>query len=1024
MRKVILTLLVAVAFMLNATAQDRTITGKVTDEKGSAVSGVSVTSSDKTRGTQTDRDGSYSIVVGPYTKTLTFSSVNFESQTHNIRGGQINVKLASTSGTLEDVVVTGVKNIRRSDYAGASTRIRKADIENKPVGSFDQLLQGAAPGVLSLTSSGQPGTSASIIIRGTGSIAGGTNPLYILDGIPIEASTFQGINPNDLASIDVLKDAATTALYGSRGSAGVIILTSKKGNGGKMKLSYSMQNGIKSKPDFAFTAMNTAQLLQAQKAYGSVLGSTLSAAVPGWYYSKSNPRYAALTPAQQAAADFTLDSISKINTNWKDYMFRTGAFSNNEISVSGGAGRTRIFSSLGLYKEAGVTPRTDMKRISFRTNVDYADDKLSVSLQSAVAYTKRNFQQSTTTNGTGNPFLAVNITTPYAAVYKPDGSYATGTGTSFTGANQLDLTKYDANYSDQIKTNLGLTSTYKIANHLTAGVTAGVDFRETQASNYGSPLAYSRTVSTTPTGKAGFQAESLTRFLSLDIRPSVNYNNIFASKHKVDVGIYGEHIRELSKAINSTGYGIDPRTPNTPAAVTQGNATNQLFGVIGGGKSQNALTSALALATYTYNDRYSVTGSYRYDGSSKLPIANRWTPFYSVSGVWTVTKENFMKNVSFVNEIRLRGSYGSSGDANNFPFGDFGYLDTYAANGNYAGITTLYVNNLGNNDLKWETTYQKNIGIDFSVLKNRIYGSVDVYDKLTKDLFVQKRLSAEGGGSQTTANAAETDLVNLNAGRLSNKGVEFDLSIEVLRKKDFTWTINGKAGYNKNRIKSLGGSPSYTSGTSFITEGKALSSPYEVRWAGVDASTGAPLYYKADGTITTAYSATDKVQTYGTSEAPWKGGFSSNMRFKSFDFNIFFTWQQGAVKTDNLEYFTENPVGFLSGGYNQSTSLNFWTKPGDQASTPSPLYATNFSSKIIHDASFIRLKDITLGYTIPSDKLASLKFISRARFYAEAQNVFMWTKWRGMDPEAGALNINLSEFPNPRAFTFGLDVTF
>jgi TonB-linked SusC/RagA family outer membrane protein len=1013
MRKVILTLLVAVAFMLNAKAQDRTITGKVTDDKGAAVSGVSVTSSDKTRGTQTDGSGSYSIVVGPFTKTLTFSSVNFESQTQNIRGSQINVRLASSSSTLEDVVVTGVKNVKRSEYPGATTRLRRADIENKPVGSFDQLLQGAVPGLLSLTSSGQPGTSASIIIRGSGSISGGTNPLYILDGMPIEQSTFQGLNPNDFATIDILKDATATALYGSRGSAGVIVITSKKGSAGKLKLSYSSQNGIKSKPDFAFSPMTTAQLLAAQEAYGKIAGG--GSAIPGWYYSKSNPRYATLTPAQQASEAFSLDSISKINTNWKDYMFRNGAFSNNELSVSGGAGRTRFFSSVGLYKEAGVTPRTDMKRISFRNNVDYADDKLSVSFATAVAYTKRNFQQSTTTNGLGNPFLAVNITSPYSSVYKSDGvNYATGTGNGFAGANQLDLTRYDKNYSDQVKTDLNMTSSYKLTNTITLGATAGVDFRETQSSNYGSQLAYARLSSATPTGKAGFQTEGLTRFVSLDIRPSVNFDKIFAGKHKVNVGVYGEHIRELTKSFTATGFGIDPRIPNTPAAITQGNATNLLFSTVTGGKSQNALTSGLVLGSYTFNDKYSFSGSYRYDGSSKLPKSNRWTPFYSVGGIWTVTKENFMRNSKVVNELRLRASYGSAGNSNNFPFGDFGYLDTYGT-GSYAGLSTLTVTNIGNPDLKWETIYQGNIGVDFSLLKNRIYGSVDVYNKTTKDLFVQKQLSAPGG---------YLSLLTVNAGELSNKGIEFDLSIDVLRKKDFVWTINGKAGYNKNKVTSLGGLTSYPSGTSLVSEGLALNSPYEVRWGGVDAATGQPLYYTKDGVLTTTYSASDKVQTYGTSEAPWKGGFSNSIRYKSFDFTVFFTWQHGAVKTDNLEYFTENPIGFLSGGFNQSASLNFWTKPGDLASTPSPLYATNFSSKIIHDASFIRLKDVTIAYTVPSDMLTRVKFISRMRFYAEAQNVFMWTKWRGMDPEAGAININLSEFPNPRAFTLGLDLTF
>jgi TonB-linked SusC/RagA family outer membrane protein len=1012
MRKVILTMLVALGFVLGAVAQDRTVSGKVTDEKGAPLQGVSVISSDNKKGTQTDASGNYSISIGANIKSITFSSIGYESQRTSVKGGVVNVKLSSSNGTLDDVIVTGIRNIKRSDYAGSVSRVATKDIQNKPIGSFDQALQGAAPGLLALTGSGAPGTSANIIIRGSGSIAGGSNPLYILDGIPIEASTFQGLNPNDFASVEVLKDASTTALYGSRGSAGVIVITSKRGIPSKMKVSFSTQNGIKARPDFAFTPMSTLELLKSQEDYGKIAGGSI--AMPGWYYSKANPRYTTLTPAQQASEGLLQDSISRINTNWKDYMFRTNPFSNNEISISGGAGKTRVFSSLAMYKEGGVTPRSDMKRFTFRNNVDYVDDNLMFSLSSSVAYTKRNFQQSITTNNLGNPFLAVNITSPYSQVFKGDGTYATGVGASFAGANQLDLTQFDKNYNDQVKVVFGINTSYKITNNITAGVTGGVDFRETQGTNYGSRLAFSRLSSGTPTVNQGFLSESLGRFVSLTVRPSLDFKKTFAQKHRVDVAVYGEYVRELTKSIVSTGYGIDARTPNTPAAVTQGNATNLLFANFSGGKSENLLVSALTLGSYTFNDKYSISGSYRYDGSSKIPLKNRWTPFYSIGGIWTITKENFLKNNKNINELRLRVSYGSSGNSNNFPFGDFGYLDTYSANGNYVGIPTLAVNNIGNPDLKWETIYQTNIGTDFTILKSRIYGSVDIYEKLTKDLFVQKQLSAEGGSYTTT----------INAGVLSNRGIEFDLSLEVLRKKDLVWTLNGKAGYNKNLVKDLGGLSSYASGTSLVTEGIALNSPNEVKWAGVDAATGAPLYYKLDGSLTTTYNVNDKVQQFGTSEAPWKGGFSSTLKYKGFDCYVFFTWQQGAVKTDNLEFFTENPVGFMSGGYNQSTSLNFWKKPGDIASTPSPLFSTNFSSKLLHDASFIRLKDITIGYTVPSEFLKKSKVISKARFYAQATNLFMWTKWRGMDPEAGAININLSEFPNPRAFTFGLDLTF
>jgi hypothetical protein len=316
--------------------------------------------------------------------------------------------------------------------------------------------------------------------------------------------------------------------------------------------------------------------------------------------------------------------------------------------------------------------------------------------------------------------------------------------------------------------------------------------------------------------------------------------------------------------------------------------------------------------------------------------------------------------------------------------------------------------------VKWEVTYVSNVGLDFEFMKRRIYGDLNWYDRRTKDLFVAQTLSAEGGFFQ----------IQTNSGELQNTGFEWNVNVEVLRKRDFVWTLFSNGSYNKNKLLSLGGRAPYASGTSFLKIGLPLGSHNEVGWAGVDAATGAPLYYDTLGKITTLYAASNAVTNWGTWEAPWKGGFGTSIRYKGFDVSVLFSWQRGAKKYDNLEYFVENPVGFMAGGYNQSASLNFWKKPGDIVSTPSPLYGTNFSSKLIHDASFMRLRDVTVSYNFPAATLSKLKFVSGIRLYMQANNLFIWTNWRGMDPEAGPVNINLSEFPNPKAITGGLTVTF
>ncbi len=1019
MRKFAALLLCSMLAFSQLWAQNRAITGKVTDDKGTAVANASVLVKGTTIGTTTGADGSFKLNVPATAKTLVVSSLNFETQEIAIGArNSFAVALKATGGEkLEDVVVTGIKTIKRTEYSGAVSRMERAQVENRPVGSFDQLLQGQVPGLRATTGSGQPGNPANITIRGSNSVYGGSGPLYVIDGIPVEAGVFQGINPNDIETMDILKDASAAALYGSRGSAGVIVITTRRGSSGKMKLAYSAQFGVKSKPDFAFRPMNTSELLKAQEDYGKIAGGGI--AMPGWYYSKVNPRYATLTPAQQAAEAIIFDSISKINTNWRDEIFRTAPFSRHQISISGGTGKTRIFSSLEMYSETGTTARTDMQRGSWRTNVDYADDKFSLAVSSILSYTKRNFQQSAVTNSTGNPFLVMNIASPYSRVYKTDGSgeYATGIGANFVGTNMLDLTKWDVNQNDQLKAVLGLTMNYKLTKDISVAMTTGFDFRETQGTNYGSRMAFLRTPAggaAPPLGTAGFQAESFARTFQINIRPSINYTKIFAEKHKVDVSVYGEYLRGFSKAFNLQGYGIDPRTPNTPAAITQGNVGNQLFAIVGGGKSENSLFSGLGILSYTYNDKYSFTGSFRRDGSSKLPIQNRWASFYSVGAVWTASKEEFIKRQTWISSLRLRASYGGAGNSDNFPFGDFGYLPTWGAGGLGTGLNGQNVTSIGNPDLKWETTYTLNIGTDFALFKNRLRGTVEWYNRKTVDVYLEQRLSAEAGGYT----------VPKSAGKLSNKGIEVDLAYDVIRKKDFVWTVTNRFSYNKNNVDDLGGVLPYTVGTSYVVEGLPLGSHYEVRWAGVNAATGQPLYYTKDGVQTTAYSANDRVQTYGTYEAPWNGGFGTNLRYKGFDLSILFSWQNQAYKTDNLEYFVENPVGFMSGGYNQSASLNFWKAPGDVATTPSPLYSTNFSSKIIHDASFLRLRDVTLSYTLNKSVTDKLKFISKARFYVQGSNLFIWTRWRGMDPEAGAVNINLSEFPNPRALTAGVDITF
>ena len=1012
MRKFILALLVVIGSMQNAWAQDRVVSGKVSDANGAPIPNASIVVSGGKTGTSTNVNGEFSLRVSNTARTLLISAVNYGTQSILINGNTANATLTLQTLSMDEVVVTGISRVKKSEFTGAVTKITTEQIQNRPVGSFDQLLQGRAPGLLALTGSGQPGSNSTIIIRGTNSISGGSTPLYIIDGIPVESGVFQSLNPNDFASIDILRDAASTALYGSRGSAGIIVITTKRGTGGKMKVTYNGQAGVKSRPDFAFRPMNTGELLLAQENYGKIVGATANViTLPGYYYSPANPRVSTLNPTQQAAEAKILDSIRGINTDWNNEIFRPAAFKNHQISLSGGTGKTRLYSSLAYYNEEGTTQRTDMTRFTSRNNMDYADDNFNFGVSLNLGVTRRNFQQSANFN-TSNPFASSALGVPYHKIYNRDGSYNTGIGNKFVVANNFDQTLFDQNYNNQFKGTLGFELGYKITENVKVNLTTGVDFRETQNSNFGSPLVFTRRTSTSITGRAGFQAESLDRFLTGNVRPSIVFRKMYADKHDVEILALGEYVTERAKNFGITGFGADAKRPNTIAALPPVNAVNQLFPVISGFKSANSLMSGLTSIRYTYGGKYTLTGSYRQDGSSKLPEINRWQGFYAVGAVWEATKESFLENSNFVNTLRVRASYGSSGNANNFPRGDYPYQATYTQ-GNYSGLNTIRATYPGNPDLKWEKTFVANVGVDFELLKNRVYGDVNVYDKRTKDLFVRKNLSLTSGFTA----------ININAGELSNRGVEVNLNVDVLKKSNFTWTVFGNFGYNKNNVEDLGGETSFETGTELITVGKPLGSHYEVKYGGVDAATGQPLYYNAAGVLTNIYNASSRVQDFGTWEAPWKGGFGTRVVFKAFDLSTLFSFQSGAQKFDNLEFFLENPA-FLAQGFNQSASLKQWQNPGDVSRTGSPLFPFNFSSNQIHDASFIRFRDLTFAYTFPTSVLANSKLISKMRFYMQGTNLFLFTNWRGRDPEAGATNINISEFPNPRAVTLGLDVTF
>jgi TonB-linked SusC/RagA family outer membrane protein len=1002
-------------------AQNKSLSGKVTDENGNPLEGVTVTVKKANLFAVTKKDGSFVFPSVPSSASeLEFNYIGYAVQVVKIgTTASFGIKLEPVTNQNDGVVVTGIYRTKKAEYAGSTTKITSEQIRNVPVGSFDQILQGKAPGVSVLSGSGQPGSPANVIIRGNTSITGGNQPLYVVDGIIVEAGVFQTLNPNDFESFDILRDGIAQALYGNAGAAGVIVVSTKRGTPGKARVTYSGQYGITGRPTFNYDMMNSEELLAAQERLGTVLPAS-AANLPGWQLSQLNPTYVAGSPAVRAAIDRQRDSLKGINTNWDDVFFRQGTFSNNEVKIEGGAGKTRFYSNLGYYKEDGIIARSDMRRLTWRNNIDYSDDKLSIAFSTQLGYTKRNFQESTTSNSIANPFLATRLAVPYSVPFRPDGSFASGApqldGRNI-GPNLLDGMFYNYNYNDQLRALASVNISYKVTSDIYAGLTSGIDFRETQGTTYSDPRnVYART-STAIRTRSGSISESLTRNFNFTLRGFVGYKKNFKGVHDIDFTIYGEYYQNAVKSFNFTGFGVDPKRPNTPAATTQGDQNNQLFATVGGGKTEFKTTAFFNTLKYSYKQKYTLNLSYRNDGASNLPTENRFQGFAAAGFVWDVTKERFFKGKladKWVNSLRLKASYGESANAFNFPFGSFGYLPTFSQTTLANGQQGLVVNSVGSPDGTWEFTKTFNLSLDFSLWNNRVYGDFSWYNKETNNLFIGKGLSAVAGFGNSRQ--------NINSGLLRNRGIEYNVSFDVIKKRDLTWTLFANGAVNRNLVVNLGGERAVESGTALISEGLPLGSHFEVRWAGVDAATGSALYYDANGKLTNVYSAANRVQTFGSSLAPYTGGFGTRLSYKGFDFSATFAWQNASYRVNNLEFFVENP-GFLQQGFNQARSLSFWARQGDVAVTQSPAIQNQFTSKYIQDASFVRLRNVTVSYNVSKQSLQKIKFIQGIRVYVTGQNLLTFTKWKGYDPEDDN-NISLSEFPNPRVITGGIEVRF
>ena len=980
-------LMLSVFFILAAQlsfAQDKTVNGTVTSESdGMPLPGVSVIVKGSSTGAQTDFDGKYSLRVSAG-DILVFSFLGMKEIELTVENpNTYNVVMTEDAASLDEVIVVAYGSQGKKKLASSVVSIDTENIETIPIGSFDQVLQGQAAGVQVFSGSGQPGTSARVRIRGNGSINGSNAPLYIVDGIQISAGDFASLNAADFDTVSVLKDAAAVAPYGSRGANGVILITTKKGVfDQKTTFEYRTQLGVTQVGDAPFEMMNSSELLNFQRLVGSGLGD--------------------------GKTDEEIAELAQVNTDWSDIFFRTGFTQSHEMRVSGGDAKSRFYTSVSYFDQEGIIDRSNLQRMTLRTNFENkVSDKTKFGVNSSIGFSKSNFIDSENGIALQNPAAAVYLAAPYQSLYNDDGSFQVGNG--FVGGNAYENLIKNGNARNQLKIIANGYFETEIVKNITARGDLGVDYTDNNGISFTDPNThFGRSV--TP-GSEGSYGESNSYNARITATAKLGYTNVFNDVHAFDIGLFTEYYKQHFRSSSLAGYGINEKLVGYPAGITDGTPENELIPVVGGSVVNRGLFSAFALANYDYDSRFGVSASLRRDASSKFSDDNQWGTFYSLAARWNVSNENFMTNVNFVDDIKFRASYGTTG--NQAAVADYA-AETVYGQISYGGVVGLAAARIGNPDLKWETSNQFNVGLDFALFDYKLTGTVEYYNNKTTDLFVDYTLSQMSGFDQ----------INSNSGSMRNAGIDFEIDLAVLRSKSIDGlnvNLYGNLNYNKNEILDLGQVNEFEQGTSIIRKGLPLGSHYVVGWAGVNPANGEPLYYDVDGNVTNVFSSSNSTANWGSFNPEYTGGFGLRANFKGFDFSTLFTFADEYYRFNNQTFFQENH-NFAQ--FNLSTIMNtMWKQPGDVTEIQSNLYPRQFSSKDIEDASFTKWRNINVGYTLPKKYIDSINFLESLRIYGQVQNIKTWTNFTGFDPEDDN-NIAGYEYPMPTIYTLGLDIKF
>ncbi len=1033
---------------LQLLAQDKTVTGKVTDEKdGSPLAGVSVTVKGTTVGTSTGPDGSFRLSIPSSAKVLVFSFVNFAAQEVSIGNrSEFSVKLASEDKALSEVVVVGYGTVRKKDLTGSVVTIGGDKVKDLPVQSFDQALSGRAAGVSITIPNGVVNNPPVIRIRGVNSISLSSFPLVVVDGIP----SFSGdvgngnaannplgdINPTDIESIDVLKDAAAAAIYGSRASAGVLIITTKKGKQGRARVNYDAWVGF-TKPYNLIPVLNGREY-ETIKNEGLTNAGTPPNGTSRGFYPYIGP------------------DGNPVDTKWYDVIYRTGTSQNHNVSVSGANEKTNYYFSAGYTKQEGMIRQNDFTRLNGTMNIDHkVNNRITIGGKLQYANTNNTGVNSGSVPGgafatSGIGRLGFNLM-PNVPVYLNNGAYNINTVSNTIGQGSnitalqftnpqvlLDLNRFSST-SDRIISNV--YGNVKIIDGLSFRTTFGIDNLNVVNKTFQNALHGDGVAN------GGSAFNNLQTFRRWNWTNVLNYIKSFGN-HNVSALVGNEQ-----QYTSSEGWGANRQGVTDPFYNEFQGGFNTIV-PFANFLSENYLVSFFGRVNYDYDKKYLLSINGRRDGYSAFAPENKYGNFWGASAGWVVSEEEFFKNSELskiFSNLKIRGSYGLVG--NNQGINDFAFWSFFSS-GLYGSNPSLFFSQAGNRNLKWETSQKTDIGLELGFLKNRLNVEATYYINNVDNLILAE--------PQAPSRGIPGNSILTNVGSMSNKGFEFTVNANVIQKQGFSWNTSFNITTLKNEVTALAAGNAdiqpATSGLerpSMIRVGESIGSFYVVRSGGVNPANGQRIFYYRDGTAVqynhaapvasrwtlvssgavaprVADQANDGI-IMGPALPKWTGGWDNTIRYNGFDLNMLFFFSGGNYVYNG----TKAGLRDMRSWNNSKEALTRWTKAGDVTNIPRIVFGDNISngsgivmSENVEKGDFLKMRSLTLGYSLP--KVATEKIgINSFRFYAQILNAFTLTKYTGYDPEISANgngngnpSVDRNSVPQARSFNIGVNVGF